>query len=507
MKSLRIRIFASIAGIIVVFAAAVMLLNWCCLTTFYFQHGNSMLKSAVSQIRASFPEEMSYDTDAFASIEDTNDIDIIIYKSDGEAVYATILREFDPEVNDANWLRYRLEEIMRLDIVESEYDSGESRFEIQKSKDGAATYIAYRAHIKDDYWSVVRMNANVLKNSASVANTFMGMTVVIMLFVAVAASALIAGHLSKPIRQMNAVTRAMSKFDFSQKVTVTGRDEIAQLAMSINILSENTSRLLDELNEKNAKLEKEVEHERALEKMRKEFVSNVSHELKTPIAIIQGYAEGLRLNVAGDEKRRDVYCGIIESESYKMDKLVKQLLELSRLESGQSAITKNAFNLTDMTGEVVKRIASITDDIEISCLFDDSPRIAYADEMRMEQVLTNYLNNAISHCKYGMRIDVDITEKEYGWRVSVYNTGDHIPDDIAENIWLSFYRADKSRSRENGNCGLGLSIVSTIMKQHGREYGFDNVDGGVSFWFDVARCEEGDLPSEDGAEPCGDASE
>lgn len=490
MKSLRIRIFVYIASIIIVFAGAVMLLNMTCLTAFYFSHGNNVLKGAVTQMRQNMPEDLGYNTDAFVDIEEANNIEIVIYKNNGEAVYATPLREFEPGTDDPQSLRYRLEQMMGVDIVRQEYDSSTSRFEVQKSRDGLSNYLAYRAKINDDLWVVVRMNSDILRNSASVANTFMLMTVAMMLVVTVIVSAAIASHLSKPIRQMNSITRAMSRFDFSHKVKVRGKDEIAQLSQSINTLSDNTSQLLSELSEKNARLEKEVERERALEKMRKEFVSNVSHELKTPIAIIQGYAEGLRLNVAADEERRQMYCDIIESESYKMDRLVKQLLELSRLESGQETIHPSEFNLTDLAVETVERIASITDDVKVEKLFDDTVRLAVAEEMRMGQVLTNYLNNAITHAKGEMRVTVDIEDREDCYRVSVFNTGDTLPEEIMEKVWISFYRADKSRSRENGNSGLGLSIVSNIMKLHGREYGVYNEENGVVFWFDVKKYEE-----------------
>lgn len=490
MKSLRVRIFVYIASLILVFAGAVMLLNWTCLTAFYFSHGNSVLKSAVTQMKQSLPEELDYNTDAFVDIEEANNLEIVIYKSNGEAVYATPLREFDPSADDPQSLRYRLEQMMGADIVRQEYDTSSSRFEVQRSRDGSLNYLAYRAQVTEDLWTVVRINSDMLRNSASVANTFMLITVAFILVLAVMVSAIIASHLSKPIRQMNRTTRAMSRFDFSHKLKIRGKDEIAQLSQSINTLSDNTSQLLKELNEKNARLEKEVERERALEKMRKEFVSNVSHELKTPIAIIQGYAEGLRLNVADDEERRQMYCDIIESESYKMDRLVKQLLELSRLESGQETIRQSEFNLTDMAVETVERIASITDDVKVERLFDDTPRIAVAEEMRMDQVLTNYLNNAIAHAKGENRVTVSIEEREDCYRVSVFNTGDSIPEETMEKVWISFYRADKSRSRENGNSGLGLSIVSNIMKLHNQDYGVYNEENGVVFWFDVKKYEE-----------------
>lgn len=485
MKSLRIRIFAFVAGVMLLFGAALMIFNQVFLTSFYYWKSDRMLKNAVAQVKELMPATLSYDTGAFASVEDENGVELLLYTERGEVVYATPLRDFDPSTDNPGWLRSRLDELTDTSIRVRSYDSDTARFETQQA--GKQTFLAYRACLSDDgrLWAVARVSADVLQNNASLANTFMSLTVMGMLLLALLGSFLIAAHLSAPIREMNRTTRAMSRFDFSHKVAIKGRDEIAQLGESINILSDNTSSLLAELQEKNARLEQEVERERALVEMRKEFVSNVSHELKTPIAIIQGYAEGLRLNVADDPERKQMYCEIIESESLKMDKLVRELLELSRLESGQAPLEQEPFSLTDLLCETVERMASITDDVKVEPLFDDRERIAYGDELRLGEVLQNYLNNAIAHSDG--RVTVDVADTETGYRVSVFNTGAPIPDDVKEKLWISFYRADKSRSRENGNAGLGLSIASSIMEQHRQAYGVDNVPDGVCFWFDVKK--------------------
>jgi len=489
VKSLRIRIFSFIAGVILIFGAALMVLNQTCLTAFFYNRCNQTLKRTLLTVKDTLPDTLSYDTDSFTSLEDNENVELIIYRKNGDVLYATALRGFDPSTDNPGWLRTRLHELTDTDITVRKYESDTARFENQREKSTARTYLAYRAALSDDgeLWAVARMSADILKSSAAIANTFISFTVIGMLFVALICSFLIAAYLSAPIREMNTTTRAMSRFDFSHKVAARGRDEIAQLAASINTLSDNTSSLLAELQEKNARLEREVESERKLVEMRKEFVSNVSHELKTPIAIIQGYAEGLRLNVNSDPERRQMYCEIIESESVKMDKLVKQLLELSRLDSGQSPLEEEPFCLTDMLAEITDRMASITDKVPVVRLFDARERIGFGDEARLGEVLQNYLANAIDHA--ATRVEVDVKDTETGYRVSVFNTGTPIPDDVMEKLWVSFYRGDRSRSRENGNAGLGLSIASTIMKQHKQEYGVYNTPDGVVFWFDVKRDE------------------
>ncbi len=492
MKSLRMRLFVFTGMTVLFFASFIMLFNFLFLNQYYLWSTKRMLQSEAQEITELIPEDLNFTTDAFSDIELSNNIDIIIYTSDGQICYFTELNNFDATTQGRQDFERIVRNATQTEIVSYENVSETERFEIQRDPDGNGEYIALRTHLKDDYWGVIKVVKTSLENAAATANSFVWFVCITTLFFVLIACFIFARQFAKPITEMNNIARNMSRFDFSQRVQVKSRDEIGQLAESVNILSDNTSMLLEDLRKKNEQLEKDIAKERAVEKMRKEFISNVSHELKTPIAIIQGYAEGLRLNVAGDEERRKMYCDIIESESYKMDRLVRQLLELSQIESGQTVIKKEVFELTDMLSSVTDRIKSITDEEEasIELICEKSERMVYADEMRMSQVITNFVNNAISHTKYDKKVQIAITEGEDVYRVSVFNTGDNIDDENIEHIWDSFYRADKSRSRENGNYGLGLSIVRGIMNMHGQQFGVANAIGGVVFWFDIAKAKE-----------------
>ena len=274
---------------------------------------------------------------------------------------------------------------------------------------------------------------------------------------------------------------------FSHKYNVRSDDEIGELGSSINSLSDQLNHSISELREVNKKLKKDIEKERELDQMRKEFVSNVSHELKTPISLIQGYAEGLKKNVVDDEESKNYYCEVIIDEALKMEKHVKELLELSQLESGVFRIESTQFDLSSLISDIITRFERIFDEKQINLTTSmPSGLFVIADKIRIEQIILNYINNAMNHINQKKRIDIGISETtENKIRLSVYNTGSPLPGGEMTKIWDSYYKVDKARTRTYGGTGLGLSIVKAIQEKHGNGYGVENTDGGVSFWIDL----------------------
>jgi signal transduction histidine kinase len=281
----------------------------------------------------------------------------------------------------------------------------------------------------------------------------------------------------------------MSNLDFSQKCEVDRNDEIGILSESINKLSASLDTALTELKTTNEQLVSDIEKGRKLEKMRQDFVSSASHELKTPIAIIRGYAEGLKMNVGDSDASAKEYCDIIMNEADKMNELVLSLLEASLYSSGMKSINKEEFSLNELVSEYMKAVKPIFDEKGITGSFESENEncIVFADRAQIERVLSNYISNACSHAKGEKKIVVYITATEEKYKVSVYNSGSFIEEKDKENIFNSFYRADKAHSRAEGRFGLGLSIVKSIMDMHSSECGFNNVDTGVEFWFELEK--------------------
>lgn len=282
----------------------------------------------------------------------------------------------------------------------------------------------------------------------------------------------------------------MADLNFSQTLAISSSDELGELSYSINRLSYSLNQAITELNERNRQLEHDILYERSLDKMRKEFVSNVSHELKTPIFLIQGYAEGLMTNVATSNERKEFYCNVIMEESDKMNRLVRDLLDLSQLEAGFFTIQKEQINATFLVDSIIEKYQKRLKDLGVHLTKEMEKNIFIeADAMRLEQVIANFLNNALTHLDE--KKELRITLKKSGQRAcfGIINSGRPIPEEEMEKIWTSFYKIDPARTRKDGGSGLGLSIVKSILDAHDSKYGVNNREDGVEFWFEMSRKE------------------
>ncbi|WP_446899116.1 ATP-binding protein [Clostridium sp. LBM24168] len=288
---------------------------------------------------------------------------------------------------------------------------------------------------------------------------------------------------SNPLVKMNSVAKKMAVMDFSEKCNIKSEDEIGNLADTLNFLSDNLDNALTSLKEANKKLENDIEKERKLEKTRKDFVNSVSHELKTPINLIGGYAEGLKDRVFESEKR-GYYIDIIIDESRKMADLVNDMLNLSHMESGIFKLTKEKFFIDKLISSVIDRFSVIIENkgiqLETKILKDIK---IYADWDAIEQVATNFLTNAIRYTDSGGKIILSIEKSSDKFILSVENSGSHIPEVQIGKVWDNFYRIDKSRNRKLGGTGLGLAIVKNILTLHKYKYGVKNTERGVKFYF------------------------
>ncbi|MCH3963237.1 MAG: cell wall metabolism sensor histidine kinase WalK [Clostridium sp.] len=288
---------------------------------------------------------------------------------------------------------------------------------------------------------------------------------------------------SNPLVKMNNVAKKMALMNFSEKCNIESEDEIGNLASTLNFLSNNLDNALTSLKEANKKLEDDIEKERKLEKTRKNFIDSVSHELKTPINLIGGYAEGLKDRVFESEKR-DYYIDIIIDESRKMAGLVNDMLNLSHMESGTFKLTKEKFFIDKLVNSVIHRFSVIIESKGIHLENRMLKNIEiYADWDAIEQVTTNFLTNAIRYTDEGGKIVFSTKKTNGDVIVSVENSGRHIPEPQIDKVWDNFYRIDKSRNRKLGGTGLGLSIVKNILTLHRYKYGVKNTDMGVKFYF------------------------
>lgn len=252
------------------------------------------------------------------------------------------------------------------------------------------------------------------------------------------------------------------------------------------VVSEIVAGPIADLEEKNASLQHDLVLREQSEKMRKEFLSNVSHELKTPIALIQGYAEGLNEGVSEDPESRAYYCEVILDEAHKMNQMVQQMLTLNQLEFGEEEFSMEHIDLIAMIRSVnaVSKILLENEGITLNYVGPEE-LFVWADPFWVEQVYSNYLNNAIHHCEGEKRIEVVVIEDATSAKIQVFNTGKPIPEESIGRIWEKFYKVDKARTREYGGSGIGLSVVKAIMDGFGKPYGVKNHENGVCFWFEL----------------------
>ncbi len=291
-----------------------------------------------------------------------------------------------------------------------------------------------------------------------------------------------------PIVSLTQLSERMSNLDFDAHYDGTASDEIGVLGHSMNFLSDRLRETIGELKTANPKLQQDIQEKTQIDEMRKEFIANVSHELKTPIALIQGYAEGLTEGMAQDPESRDYYCEVIMDEANKMNRMVKQLLTLSALESGKDVPVMERFQLSELIRGVLASAQILIEQKGVTVEFaPEDDCYVWADEFKIEEVVTNYLNNALNHVDDNRGIRIEICSREKDVVVSVFNTGKPIAPEDLPNLWTKFYKADKARTRAYGGSGIGLSIVKAIMDSHKQQCGVENVEDGVRFWFTLER--------------------
>ena len=335
---------------------------------------------------------------------------------------------------------------------------------------------------------LLRTALESIHNSSAIANRFMGYIGILISLAGALFALFLAGKLTEPIRELTEISARMKKLDFSAKYKGKSRTEIAELGENINELSEILERTISELKTANNELREDIERKEKTEEMRREFLSNVTHELKTPLALIRGYAEGLSEGIADDPESTRYYTDVIVDETNKMNEIVTKLLSLNQLEFGNVEFSMLRFDIVGFVRGCLHNAEMLAEKKQIRVSMEErSPLYVWADEFWTEEVFMNYFSNAVNHCEGEKVIDIHFEEKQNCVRVIVFNTGSPIPEESVPHLWEKFYKVDKARTREYGGSGVGLSIVKAIMDQMHQDYGVINYDNGVAFWFELEK--------------------
>lgn len=367
----------------------------------------------------------------------------------------------------------------------------EEEYTLRQTRGGDGDYLEMYGRLSSGISFIMRSPIESIRESVDVANRFLGYVGVVAALAGGIIIWFVSGRITKPILELNRISEQMVHLDFEAKYAGHSRNEIGVLGGNINKLSESLEESISELKTANNELQKDIEKKEQIDEMRKEFLANVSHELKTPIALIQGYAEGLMEGINDDPESRAFYCEVIMDEASKMNVMVQKLLTLNQLEFGNDVVSMERFDITALARNYIQSAGILTKQNEISVTMDEYPPIyVWADEYKIEEVFMNYFSNAVNHCSGEKKIIVSLEDKGDRVRVCVFNTGNPIPEESVAHLWEKFYKVDKARTREYGGSGVGLSIVKAIMESMNQKYGVENYSNGVLFWFELEKCEK-----------------
>lgn len=395
--------------------------------------------------------------------------------------------------DDKNNHRKRLEDIIDMSgtsLVENRtIISSNDKYTLQKVYDERLGdyYLEIWGTLDNGYSIILRTPIQGIKDNVNISTTLIKYVGGAILIVGIISAFVVSTYITRPIKQLSDIAERMSEMDFDARYEGSDKGEIGLLGKSMNNMSEKLEHNIAELKKANLELKKDIDKKEKLEIMRTDFLSNVSHELKTPIALIQGYAEGLKEGITDGPESMGFYCDVIMDEANKMNTMVKRLLTLNQIEFGNDEPDMERFNINELIASVVDANAIRAGQKNMSIVFDNrnEQNFVWADEYKTEEVLTNYISNALNHCDGKQAIEVRTSKSEDGATitVTVYNSGRNIAEEDLERIWEKFYKTDKARTREYGGNGIGLSIVKAIMESMGQEYGVRNVSDGVEFWF------------------------
>lgn len=400
----------------------------------------------------------------FRNLEVQNNAEIIIKKRDqlNKYYYRKLLTEKD------------------LKEIEKHIEENDPIFKTMSLEDYRGKVLILFIPYKSDRYIEIITPLSLIQEGLEVSINYHLQIIILSFIIGSSMAFIFSKAMVAPIIEIKEITQKISQLDFSRKFEGDRTDEIGELGEAINKMGETLEKNIDEINQANEKLKKDIENEKRLDKLRKEFVACVSHELKTPIAIIQGYAQGLIENIANEEDR-NFYCEVIVEESYKMDSLVKELLLMSQIESGYFKMQMEKVDIYQLIKELIDKYSSKNRKIEY---VGKEEVEAFCDEKYIDRVLDNFIVNAIKYSTGDTPIVIKVEEKEDKYRVVVSNESNNLSPKDLETIWTPFVRLDSAIGKEGH--GLGLSIVAGIIENHKNKYGVYLTDGNiVNFWFEL----------------------
>ncbi|CEQ18008.1 HAMP domain-containing sensor histidine kinase [Paraclostridium sordellii] len=442
----------------------------------YIKYTSKDLNEFGNEVKHYLNEGIGDDVDnQISRLSENKNINLDIYNNEGSLIYSNKLsqgkvghmRNMCSITNE-----YYINKDLTSYVMVEKSDNLEFLTTITNTDDGLYTIIS-------------KTPISAIENTIKITSNFLFLIFIPIIIISTLMAIWFSNRFTKPIRKLTKITDKIANLDFDEKVEIKTNDEIEKLGKSINILSDKVKSTLKNLQEKNEELETLINNKIKQEKIRREFVSSVSHELKTPITVISGYAQGLKSGVVESEEDIEYYIDVIYKESENMGILVKDLLDLYKLESNTFSIKLERVNIKYLILEIINNFNIRFEDLKINLFLELDDIYVLLDRVRIGQVLNNFIDNALYHIddKKEIKINTKIYKKKI--RVGVFNSGYGIDDEDFEKIWYSFVRIDKTRTYSDNRVGLGLSVVKEIINLHSGDYGVLNKEGGVEFYFEL----------------------
>ena len=452
LKSIRMKLFFTLTVVVVIIVFLLIFINSIVLETYYLYSKVNTLLNVYSDVN-DYYNNQNYNIDIALELEKIavkNNFDIIVKTDEDISIYSSNKNFLDTLGQITSMEKYTNAKNMI-------YAKENVQIRTVQDDKTASKIILLTAQLDNGYKLYVRLSIASIQDSVKISNNFLLIIGSVTIILGGIVVLIISNKYTKPILELNNIARRMANLDFSKKYIETGADdEINNLGKSINIVSGKLEKTIKELRRTNIELEKDIEQKSRIDEMRKQFISDVSHELKTP--------------------------------------LVKQLLELMKLEYGKREFNNTRFDITELIGEVIRKTTVMRENQNIEVKYDSKePAYVYADDFFIEQVITNYVTNAIKHVEEvngNKYIEIKVEKHDKKVRVSVYNTGEQISEEDLTRIWKRFYKIDSSRNREKGGSGIGLSLVKAIMNNYHNDFGAYNKDDGIEFYFELDLHEE-----------------
>ncbi len=474
--SISKRLFTYIMLIVLAFAFVVIASNTLLVRPLYRFYTKEALNENLQKIMAlDFNTDSEEWEDALGEITRGNTFEVLIYDN------LTLIYSSN---DDSSWMgeqkgKHREEIIER--IREDQDDPGAVLEEVRQR--GGVQDILYQTGEKDGYTVILTQVMDAVDNTILQSNIVVGAVALLFLAGTLVIAFVLSKSFTKPIKRMQSAVSSMSRLNFDEACEVSTGDELEHLADDINALSAQLKQTLEELQQKNLQLEKDILSQR-------QFISNASHELRTPLSLIKGYADEMAGGYIADEKHQKLVTGIIGEEAAKMNRLLKEMLDLSRMESGRMQLDLHRLSVNGEIRAFLEKYDGYIAEkqLSISLNLAEGDDTGLFDPMRFEQVLANFLSNAAKYGDGAHQIVISSQGNEDAIRISMFNTGQALDESTLAQLWERFYKQDESRAQgDDASYGLGLSIVAAIQNLSGQAFGAENAEGGVTFWFEVAR--------------------